>query len=64
MQKTFETNVFPSEFSTTVFDIIEVNVMVDGRPINLGLWETGGLMEYDRQRTLMYPQTVIAFNIL
>jgi Ras-related C3 botulinum toxin substrate 1 len=40
---------------------------VDGRPINLGLWDTGGKEDYDRLRPLSYPQTdvfLICFSLV
>jgi Ras family protein A len=50
-----------------VFENYVADIVFDGRPVELALWDTAGQEDYDRLRPLSYPDTdvlLICYSII
>ncbi|KAI9502097.1 hypothetical protein GGI25_003599 [Coemansia spiralis] len=64
---TFNTGRFPhNTYIPTVFDLCIKDVDHQGRTVELSLWDTAGQEDYDRLRTMAYPDTdvvLVCFSV-
>ena len=58
MLMTYSQDIYPLEYVPTVFDNFVTNIVVYGKTIRLGLWDTAGQEEYTRLRMVSYSMTV------
>ncbi|BFZ54370.1 GTP-binding protein Rho1 [Savitreella phatthalungensis] len=62
----FSKGTFPEVYVPTVFENYVADVEVDGKHVELALWDTAGQEDYDRLRPLSYPDShviLICFSI-
>jgi len=62
----FALGEFPKEYQPTIFENYVAEIRLDGKPVQLALWDTAGQEEYERLRPLSYSQShviLIAFAI-
>ena len=62
----FTLGEFPTEYHPTVFENYVTDCRIDGKPVQLALWDTAGQEEYERLRPLSYNNShviLIAFSL-
>lgn len=62
----FAMGEFPEDYEPTIFENYVAEIRLDGKPVQLALWDTAGQEEYERLRPLSYSKShviLIAFAI-
>jgi len=62
----FALGEFPKEYEPTIFENYVAEIRLDGKAVQLALWDTAGQEEYERLRPMSYSKShviLIAFSI-
>lgn len=62
----FALGEFPKEYQPTIFENYVAEIRLDGKPVQLALWDTAGQEEYERLRPMSYAKShviLIAYAI-
>jgi len=62
----FALGEFPKEYQPTIFENYVAEIRLDGKPVQLALWDTAGQEEYEQLRPMSYSKShviLIAFAI-
>lgn len=59
----FSKGQFIEGYIPTVFETYVADIEVDGKPVELALWDTAGQEDYDRLRPLSYPDTDVVLML-
>ncbi|KRX04868.1 P-loop containing nucleoside triphosphate hydrolase [Pseudocohnilembus persalinus] len=60
-------NKFPEKYVPTILETKSCEVNINGRTVNLGLWDTAGQEQYEQLRGLAYTETdvfLIVFSVV
>jgi hypothetical protein len=63
----FSKGTFSESNVPTVFENYVADVEVDGKPLELAVWDTAGVSDYDRLRPLSYPDShavILTFSLI
>lgn len=53
----FSRGQFLDGYIPTVFETYVADIEIDGKPVELALWDTAGQEDYNRLRPICYPDT-------
>ena len=60
---THHTGIYPVDYIPEVYDMHNEVITVDGVSVTLGMWDTAGQSDYDRQVIISLPAVGLKYSI-